>query len=135
MAMIAAGLALPGHIILFGDVINEFVFHELAETFMNDVDHFLMSEIISMLLGNGSVVYDECIIDCQELPHGVIDIVGGRIRNKTVDVSIGRLTESMGRFVLHDPTGISAKIRETLYTTSLSKYVHYICCKFKLPYF
>ena len=29
---IAAGLALPGHIILFGDVINEFVFHELAET-------------------------------------------------------------------------------------------------------
>ena len=80
MAMIAAGLALPGHIILFGDIINEFVFHELAETFMNDVDHFLMSEIISVLLGNGSVVYDECIIDCQELPHGVIDIVGGRIR-------------------------------------------------------
>jgi ABC-type multidrug transport system fused ATPase/permease subunit len=29
---VAAGLALPGHIILFGDVINEFVFHELAET-------------------------------------------------------------------------------------------------------
>ncbi len=29
---VAAGVALPGHIILFGDVINEFVFHELAET-------------------------------------------------------------------------------------------------------
>lgn len=33
---IGAGLALPGHIILFGDVINEFVFHELAETSMSD---------------------------------------------------------------------------------------------------
>lgn len=32
---IAAGLALPGHMLLFGNVINEFVFHELAETFMN----------------------------------------------------------------------------------------------------
>ena len=29
---IAAGLALPGHMLLFGDVINEFVFHGLAET-------------------------------------------------------------------------------------------------------
>ena len=29
---IAAGLALPGHMLLFGDVINEFVFHDIAET-------------------------------------------------------------------------------------------------------
>ena len=36
---IAAGLALPGHIILFGDVINEFVFHELAETFNTTADN------------------------------------------------------------------------------------------------
>ena len=81
-----------------------------------------MSEITSILLGNGSLVFDECIIDCQELPHGVIDIVGGRIRNKTVDVLIGVLIESMERFALHDPTGISAKTRQTLCTTSLSKY-------------
>ena len=32
---VAAGLALPGHMLLFGRVINQFVFHELAETFQN----------------------------------------------------------------------------------------------------
>ena len=29
---IAAGLALPGHMLLFGNVINEFVFHDIAQT-------------------------------------------------------------------------------------------------------
>ena len=32
---IAAGLALPGHMLLFGNVINEFVFHEQAGVFIS----------------------------------------------------------------------------------------------------
>jgi hypothetical protein len=37
-----------------------------------------MSEITSMLLGNGSVVYDECVIHCQELPMGSSILSEGR---------------------------------------------------------
>ena len=35
---IAAGLALPGHMLLFGDVINQFVFHGLAESLQNPMN-------------------------------------------------------------------------------------------------
>ena len=60
---VAAGLALPGHIILFGDVINEFVFHGQAEnllTSMNDTmtnrtEHFCNNsdsgEVFTMNVG------------------------------------------------------------------------------------
>lgn len=39
---IAAGLALPGHMLLFGDVINQFVFYDIATNPrpLNQTDHF-----------------------------------------------------------------------------------------------
>ena len=57
---IAAGLALPGHMLLFGDVINEFVFHEQAETLssqisplsFNDSSNNSSSEMVTFFCAN-----------------------------------------------------------------------------------
>ena len=56
---IAAGLALPGHMLLFGDVINEFVFHEQVNiTVENGTEHFCSNtgagESFAMNLGRYS---------------------------------------------------------------------------------
>ena len=98
-----------------------------------------MSDVTGQLLGNLSVVYKECAVECEELPHGVIDIIGGRVvdmdETSNVDVTVGICIEPQYNTILCDPTGISSKTRNTLLTTSLSKYICHICCKFELLYF
>lgn len=96
-----------------------------------------MTKLCSLLLGSPSVVYEECGIECQELPHGNIDIVGRMIVEEEVriDITLGVHIESDDSRVLIDPTGISAKTHNTLTTRALSKYTHkykYTCCKIKL---
>lgn len=84
-----------------------------------------MTKLCSLLLGSPSVLYEECQIECQELPHGNIDIVGGMINEEEVkiDITLGVHIESDDSYVLIDPTGISAKTRNTLSTRALSKYI------------
>lgn len=55
-----------------------------------------MTKLCSLLLGSPSVVYEECQIECQELPHGNIDIVGGIINEEAVkiDITLGIHIES-----------------------------------------
>lgn len=78
-----------------------------------------MSDMTGELLENPSVVYKECAIECEELPHRVINIIGGRVVDVTVGICIGPHCNT----ILADPTGISSKTRNTLLTTSLSKYI------------
>ena len=51
---IASGVALPGHMLLFGEIINEFVFYDQAVTiFRNDSN--VMSPNCSFLVQNGTI--------------------------------------------------------------------------------
>lgn len=44
-----------------------------------EVDYCLWPEMCSVVLGSGSVVYEECEITSQSLPHGDINIIASRI--------------------------------------------------------
>ena len=70
---VASGVALPGHMLLFGEVINQFVYYSIAtETVRPRISSFInenstiddiacnstrANDIISMLSGNGTQVY------------------------------------------------------------------------------
>ena len=53
---VAAGIALPGHMLLFGEVINVFVFHDIATTpptlMSNQSSHFCFNASSGILTSN-----------------------------------------------------------------------------------
>ena len=98
-------------------------------SFKEEVDHRLWSAVCSAVLGSDSVVYEECEISSDCLPHGSIDILAGRIgAEHSCDLSIG-VAITQPSFQLHRPFGASMKTRTTLNTKELSKYTRDVLFK------
>ena len=70
--------------------------------------------MVNSMLGSDSVVYEECEIPSQSLPHGSIYILAGRIDDEhSVELWIG-VAITQPYFQLHGLFGASVKTRKTL---------------------
>lgn len=80
--------------------------------FKEDLDRGLWASLCSAALGNNSVVFEECVIEHEYLPHGSIDVLGGLLSNSEAGVkfSIGVNVEG-DSFDMCNPIGTSAKTR------------------------
>ena len=87
----------------------------------------MWSHICSAVLGFGSVVYEECKIASQSLPHGDIDVVAGKVDEESggIDLTTAfgvKVVKSEGCVKLSNPIGVSAKTRKTLPTKPVSTF-------------
>ena len=98
----------------------------LCFSFKEDYDQHLWSNISSVVFGGDSVVFKECEIAGESLPHGDIDIIVGRIGEEDgIDFTsaIGIVIEADNTSIpLNDTIGVSTKTRKTLATRPVSKF-------------
>lgn len=86
-------------------------------------DQQLWSMICSTVIEGTSVVFKECTVKGEGLPHGNIDVVAGQIdRNGAIQWNFGVqiLAENLVRKV-NSPIGVSAKTQAAMPTTPLRK--------------
>ena len=98
----------------------------LCFSFKEDYDQHLWSNISSAVLGDDSVVFNECEIAGTSLPHGDIDIVAGWIDEENgIDLSsaIGIVIDvNKTSIPVSDPISVSTKTHRTLATRAVSKF-------------
>ena len=98
----------------------------LCFLFKEDFDELLWSSISSAVLGSNSVVFTQCEIAGESLPHGDVDVIASRIgEESSIDfpTAIGIvLSESNETIPVDDAIGISAKTRNSLRTKPPSKF-------------
>ena len=98
----------------------------LCFLFKEDFDELLWSSISSAVLGSNSVVFTQCEIAGETLPHGDVDVIASLIgEESSIDfpTAIGIvLSESNATVPVDDAIGISAKTRNSLRTKPPSKF-------------
>ena len=90
----------------------------------------MLSKVCLFVLGCfcPAVVYEECRIAGQRLPHGDVDIVAGQLNaDDDITYTFGCTCVVDGEPVgLYDPFGVSAKTETTLKREAVSKFESYL---------
>lgn len=81
----------------------------------------VMSQVCTILLGPNSIVLRECQVGTSEMPHGIFDIVAGKLEEK--NESYIAVTVDSEEFKLEDPKSIEAKLPNAMPIVAISELI------------